>query len=396
MLKLFTSSNKQETPQKITVNEVPDEQYVHKEPTVVNVKSISDPSTVAQEAGTQVLSNPEGKIINSTNAPLQVIMVQPNQNLDTNKPVVANSTPELNSSGISAAKISASTKPVTKKSGFGFMFGAKAASAATAPSTDEIDAARAEMDAQLNALKEKLTKMLPFGEAPVRCFIERDKGMMGLNPTFRLMTEATDTAPEKFLMSAKKNNMTATTYFLISTDATPSDKESDGTLGKLRGNTDGSQYLFYDSGDNPEKVKDSHPVRKELGLLRYPRSNVPTNMNCYLPGTLADGASVCWQPRTPEQSMDRAVDEGRLENLFVLTNKMGDNLDYKGRVTEQSTKNFQLICSVTGDEPVLLFGKSRKDRFAMDVRYPLSLYQAFLICITVMDKTSNNTFKPHR
>ena len=87
----------------------------------------------------------------------------------------------------------------------------------------------------------------------------------------------------------------------------------------------------------------------------------------------------------------------------------------QGRVTEVSVKNFQLCSSETGDDIVLQFGRSvchslcirlsltmyspvthyvspvthcrtGKQSFSMDVAYPLSLFQAFAICVACMDE----------
>lgn len=80
-------------------------------------------------------------------------------------------------------------------------------------------------------------------------------------------------------------------------------------------------------------------------------------------------------------------------------------LNFRGRVTVASVKNFQLIASTqpapapapTGapasaqpsqsdhDKIILQFGKVGKDMFTMDYRYPLSAFQAFAICLTSFD-----------
>ena len=82
-------------------------------------------------------------------------------------------------------------------------------------------------------------------------------------------------------------------------------------------------------------------------------------------------------------------------------------LNFRGRVTVASVKNFQLIASTppaavaptgTGPTPsqptqsssdpdkiILQFGKVGKDMFTMDYRYPLSAFQAFAICLTSFD-----------
>ncbi|XP_062191668.1 tubby-like F-box protein 12 [Phragmites australis] len=86
-------------------------------------------------------------------------------------------------------------------------------------------------------------------------------------------------------------------------------------------------------------------------------------------------------------------------------------LNFCGRVTMASVKNFQLIAAPQADvvsseasEPaqpqaqpsgssstsdhdkaILQFGKVAKDMFTMDYRYPLSAFQAFTICLTSFD-----------
>lgn len=69
-------------------------------------------------------------------------------------------------------------------------------------------------------------------------------------------------------------------------------------------------------------------------------------------------------------------------------------LNFRGRVTVASVKNFQLVAavdqshnvSVEEQEKVLLqFGKIGKDIFTMDYHYPLSAFQAFAICLSSFD-----------
>lgn len=67
-------------------------------------------------------------------------------------------------------------------------------------------------------------------------------------------------------------------------------------------------------------------------------------------------------------------------------------LNFHGRVTVASVKNFQLVAtadlghpdnSVGDEETVLLqFGKVDSDIFTMDYRQPLSAFQAFAICLS--------------
>ncbi|CAD5169280.1 unnamed protein product [Musa acuminata subsp. malaccensis] len=78
-------------------------------------------------------------------------------------------------------------------------------------------------------------------------------------------------------------------------------------------------------------------------------------------------------------------------------------LNFRGRVTIASVKNFQLIAATQPaavgppttttaqpsgsghDKIILQFGKVAKDTFTMDYRYPLSAFQAFAICLSSFD-----------
>lgn len=67
-------------------------------------------------------------------------------------------------------------------------------------------------------------------------------------------------------------------------------------------------------------------------------------------------------------------------------------LNFHGRVTVASVKNFQLVASDESnptnqehDDVILQFGKVGKDMFTMDYRYPISAFQAFAICLSSFD-----------
>lgn len=67
-------------------------------------------------------------------------------------------------------------------------------------------------------------------------------------------------------------------------------------------------------------------------------------------------------------------------------------LNFHGRVTVASVKNFQLVASAENgqagpehEKVILQFGKVGKDVFTMDYRYPLSAFQAFAICLSSFD-----------
>lgn len=100
--------------------------------------------------------------------------------------------------------------------------------------------------------------------------------------------------------------------------------------------------------------------------------------------------------------LDRGEDGEVKERPLVLRNKPPRwheqlqcwCLNFRGRVTVASVKNFQLVASVDPslnipaaeqEKVILQFGKIGKDIFTMDYRYPLSAFQAFAICLTSFD-----------
>ncbi|MQM20000.1 hypothetical protein Taro_053011 [Colocasia esculenta] len=100
------------------------------------------------------------------------------------------------------------------------------------------------------------------------------------------------------------------------------------------------------------------------------------------------------------ESLSSGSFSGPKKDLLILKNKSPRwheqlqcwCLNFRGRVTVASVKNFQLVASVENGqgsqehEKVLLqFGKVGKDLFTMDYRYPLSAFQAFAICLSSFD-----------
>ena len=88
------------------------------------------------------------------------------------------------------------------------------------------------------------------------------------------------------------------------------------------------------------------------------------------------------------------------EGMLVLRNKSPRwheqlqcwCLNFNGRVTVASVKNFQLVASPKNgvseqaqENVILQFGKVGKDVFTMDYQYPISAFEAFAICLSSFD-----------
>ena len=207
----------------------------------------------------------------------------------------------------------------------------------------------------------------------------------------------------KLVMCAKKRSGMKTSSYLISMDENP-DRGSNALIGKVRGDTVGSTYTIYDGGLSYAKTQGLSSLRCEYGLVKFQfDSGGPCTIQAWVPAIDPLGRPALWQPSSPDSSIEAVVarqggrgcgGDKKLERLVNKKPKWDDTygghvLNFQGRVTESSVKNFQLLC--TGDESssediVLQFGRTGKDSFAMDVRYPLSLYQAFAIVVVCMDE----------
>ena len=202
-----------------------------------------------------------------------------------------------------------------------------------------------------------------------------------------------------------------------------------------------SSRRFYSKKVSPKVPTGSYNIAQVTYELNVLGTRGPRRMHCMMhsiPASALDaGGSVPGQPellpRSLEdsfrsisfsKSLDHSVDfssarfseiggpqyddeDGKLRPL-VLKNKPPRwheqlqcwCLNFRGRVTVASVKNFQLIAATlpaagapTPSQPappehdkiILQFGKVGKDMFTMDYRYPLSAFQAFAICLSSFD-----------
>ncbi|XP_006659019.1 tubby-like F-box protein 12 isoform X2 [Oryza brachyantha] len=208
---------------------------------------------------------------------------------------------------------------------------------------------------------------------------------------------------------------------------------------------------------SPKLPTGSYPIARVKYELNVLGTRGPRRMQCTMhsiPASAVDPEGVV--PGQPEQLlpgpfeesfrstntssrfssfMDRSLDfsSSRFSEISGLTNQQGEDdgeakerplvlrnkvprwheqlqcwcLNFRGRVTVASVKNFQLIAapppaaaSAESSQPeqqqqqnqpsdhdkvILQFGKVAKDMFTMDYRYPLSAFQAFAICLTSFD-----------
>ncbi|KAH0918046.1 hypothetical protein HID58_025706 [Brassica napus] len=288
-------------------------------------------------------------------------------------------------------------------------------------------------------------------DAMIQCFIKRDKSKLTFH-LFLCLSPALIVENGKFLLSAKRTRRTTRTEYIISMDAeniSRSNTSSSSSSALITDRT--SRSRFHSRRVSPKVPSGSYNIAQITYELNVLGTRGPRRMHCIMnsipTSSLEPGGSVPNQPEKllppPPRSFDdsfrsnisfskssfdhRSVDfsssrfsemgvsceEDQGETSFkplVLKNKQPRwheqlqcwCLNFRGRVTVASVKNFQLVAvrqppptQVAGssapaappeqDKVILQFGKVGKDMFTMDYRYPLSAFQAFAICLSSFD-----------
>ncbi|XP_013149061.1 PREDICTED: protein king tubby [Papilio polytes] len=230
-----------------------------------------------------------------------------------------------------------------------------------------------------------------------KCRIARDrKGMdRGLYPTYFLHLEK-DYGKKVFLLAGRKRKKSATSNYLISTDPTELTRQADSFAGKLRSNLLGTAFTVYDNGKAWRKHDHSH-TRQELAAVVYDTNVLgfkgPRKMTVVLPGMTPDRQRVTITPQDDSETLLERLKTQTLDDIVVLHNKTpvwNDEtqsyvLNFHGRVTQASVKNFQIVHDSEPDYVVMQFGRISEDIFTMDFRYPLCALQAFGIALSSFD-----------
>ncbi|KAK3138284.1 hypothetical protein QOZ80_5AG0366840 [Eleusine coracana subsp. coracana] len=244
-------------------------------------------------------------------------------------------------------------------------------------------------------------------DAPMHCFIKRNKK----NSTFYLYLSLTQALTDKgkFLLAARRFRNGAHTEYIISYDYDDLYPGSSSYVGKLRSDFLGTKFIIYDSqapydGAKPSRSRSTRRFASkqispqvsggnfEVGQVTYKfnflKTRGPRRMQCSMQCPVVQGtASDPSKEKTPAPSfLDLKNKAPRWhEHLQCWC------LNFHGRVTVASVKNFQLVATAgtggpwgVGDEEtvILQFGKIEDDTFTMDYRQPLSAFQAFAICLT--------------
>ena len=171
-------------------------------------------------------------------------------------------------------------------------------------------------------------------------------------------------------------------------------------IGQLCSNFIGTTFHLYDDGLDPAQkvVSDLTSLRHELGVVTYEanRASVgPRKMKVGIPSVEEETSNVVSIiPTRPSEKLGARINESESDDIIFYHNREPEFreelgaycLDFGGRVSMASVKNFQLVSTSdpsTGN--VLQFGRIGSDMFTVDFQWPLSPLQAFAISLSSCD-----------
>jgi len=259
-----------------------------------------------------------------------------------------------------------------------------------------------------------VTHPLPRTAGAMHCYIKRRKTGAGkLYPEYYLYTRQGD----HFLMAAKKQANNKTSNYHVTLNDRDFVKESPDYLGKLRANFVGTEFQLFGRGSSSSSSSksangagmlglSSGPLnvgtpREELGVVVY-AANVlgargPRKMQAFLPRvSKVDDRVVDWKEEEDLADQDamlervRRGDTAKLHHFINKPPRWNDQvgayvLNFMGRVTMASVKNFQLIDPEDHETVMLQFGRVGKHDFTMDVRWPFTPLQALWVVLSSFD-----------
>ncbi len=144
-------------------------------------------------------------------------------------------------------------------------------------------------------------------------------------------------------------------------------------------------------------LQDRSSQRQELSGVLYDTNVLgfkgPRRMTVILPGMSADGRRVDFKAISEHDGLIERYKSKNMEGVIALYNKTpvwSDEtqsyvLNFHGRVTQASVKNFQIVHDNDVDYIVMQFGRVAEDVFTMDYRYPMCALQAFGVVLSSFD-----------
>ena len=234
-----------------------------------------------------------------------------------------------------------------------------------------------------------------------QCYIERERKSISskLYPTYKMYSQE----GSKLLLLGRKMSMNSTSNYHIfdMTRGIPENanlsKKSGNYIGKLRGiDTNHSEYVLVTKSEDREELAAIQFDR--LGLVSQLKEGCqPRKMKILLPTTTSDNEPIPHSLKQPDgshrkpKSLATLLRRNDVGNMFNLESKdpIYENgnyrLNFHGRVSVPSVKNFQLTSPDDIDDVICQFGKVGEETFNLDFKYPLCPFQAFCLALCHFD-----------
>jgi len=243
---------------------------------------------------------------------------------------------------------------------------------------------------------EAVTQHSPASEDFVKCRITRDRGSIksyGYPTYFCYLDGAED---RKLVLTARKRKKARASTYIIATSPETLNKEH--FIAKVKSNIMGTRFTCFDNGPAFNELVKPENVRREFVSVIYDQNVLgfkgPRKMTIVIPKMNNETRSrMECQPTSENMGLLGHFDECNLERITVHHNRQpmwNDStqsyvLNFNGRVTQASVKNFQITGVDDPTETIMQFGRIKNDIFTMDYRYPLSATQAFAIALSSFD-----------
>jgi len=215
----------------------------------------------------------------------------------------------------------------------------------------------------LTNMRAFLSSPAPKGAGVLQCYIRRNKsGTNKFNPVYTLYLKDGD----RLLLQSKKRANNKTSNYLITMAENDFNRDSMNYLGKLRSNFVGTEFNVYDNGAAPKGIKGEEleetggsnmSPRKELAGIMYAAnvmgSRGPRKMQVAVPVVDEDqdrGARAVGSNSQVDELVNRIKDRNMRDIVYMINKPPRWNeqvaayvLNFNGRVTMASVKNFQLV-----------------------------------------------------
>ena len=276
--------------------------------------------------------------------------------------------------------------------------------------------------ADARARRRFIQEPFPNDGSHARCHVLRRRGPFSLFPTYVLYLDGRETSTATLadavpILVARKRKKAKCTQYVIGDDGAERavSESSASYVGKLKANFFGTRFELFDSGarprawgtsrrlnDDSDSDDDEHgPARRALADIRYAvnvlGASGPRCMSMSLFGATA--LDERFVPIAPHELDTARPSWNAACSAYVL--------NFNGRVTRPSVKNFQMMkrraevedvsgrsrdatasraeLERTEDDIVIQFGRVDDDLFTLDFAHPLSPLQAFAACLSAFE-----------